>query len=115
MVEKEYRLNIRLSRQDWDKINLLAGKSTCRSLSGYARKVLLQQPVKVFYRNQSFDEFEDQMAGRLLPILEAFHDKFQSFDQQTTAGMRQAHLDFLATVSEIRTILSKFTDQCFPK
>ena len=115
IVEKEHRLNIRLSQRDWDKISALAGKSTCRSLSEYARKVLLQQPVKIFYRNATFDEFEDQMAGRLLPTLEAFQDKFQTFDQWTTAGALQTHLDFLETAAEISALLAKFADQCLPK
>ncbi len=63
------RLNLRLSQQEWDKIHRLAANSTCRSTSEYARKVLAQKPVKVFYRNQSFDNFEEQMV-RLLAQLE---------------------------------------------
>lgn len=70
------RLNIRLSQQEWDKIHKLSFNTTCRSVSEYARKVLSEKPVKVFYRNQSFDNFETQMT-RLLPQLEAYSDNFE--------------------------------------
>ena len=66
-----HRLNIRLDQKEWDKVHKLTSNSTCRSVSEYARKVLLEKPVRVFYRNQSFDDFEEQMI-RLLPQLEAF-------------------------------------------
>jgi hypothetical protein len=69
------RLNIRLSDQEWDKVHRLSSNTTCRSISEYARKVLLNHPVKVFYRNQSFDNFEEQMT-RLIPLLETTNDTF---------------------------------------
>ena len=69
------RLNIRLSDQEWDKVHQLSSNTTCRSISEYARKLLLNKPVKVFYRNQSFDHFEEQMT-RILPLLETVSDNF---------------------------------------
>jgi hypothetical protein len=45
------RLNVRLSQQEWDKVHKLSANSTCRSISDYARKVLSEKPVKVFYRS----------------------------------------------------------------
>jgi hypothetical protein len=35
----------------------LISRTTCRSMSEYARKSMLGKPIKVFYRNKSFDEF----------------------------------------------------------
>jgi MobC-like protein len=69
------RLNLRLTQQEWDKIHRLAANSTCRSTSEYARKVLSQKPVRVFYRNQSFDDFEERML-RLLPELNTANQNF---------------------------------------
>lgn len=37
-------------------IERLSG-TTCRSLSEYARKSMLGKPIRVYYRNKSFDEF----------------------------------------------------------
>jgi len=110
------RLNIRLSQQEWDKVHKLSANSTCRSVSEYARKVLSEKPVKVFYRNQSFDEFEDRMTT-LLPLLEAFGDNFSHLiktrpDLQTLVD---AHGAFSKTAEEIKTHLEKLSDQCDPK
>lgn len=35
--------------------------TTCRKLSEYARNVLLQKPVRIKYRNQSADDFLQEM------------------------------------------------------
>jgi uncharacterized protein (DUF1778 family) len=78
------RLNIRLSDQEWDKVHRLSANTTCRNISDYARKVLLNHPVKVFYRNQSFDNFEEQMI-RLLPLLEANIEKLSDHATQNNA------------------------------
>jgi hypothetical protein len=114
IAEGEHRLNIRLSSPEWDKIDRLARNSTCRTVSEYARKVLAQQPVRIFYRNKSFDDFEEQMTGRLLPVLETFNKKFQSLLPADPA-LFEAHQQFTSTVREIRTWLAKLSDQCDQK
>jgi len=88
------RLNLRLTQQEWDKIHRLAANSTCRSTSEYARKVLSQKPVRVFYRNQSFDNFEEQMV-RLLPQLETYGNDFAQLSE---------------TIKEIKDHLIKLSD-----
>jgi len=35
--------------------------SVCRTLSGYARKLILKKPVTIFSRNQSLDDFMEEM------------------------------------------------------
>ncbi len=90
------RLNIRLSTQEWDKIHRLSSNTTCRSISEYARKVLLNHPVKVFYRNQSFDNFEEQMI-RLIPQLENANDTFDRLVEK---------LDPLKNIPELRADLA---------
>ena len=39
----------------------LVGKTTCRSVSEYARKVCLARPVVQYYRNQSLDDLVNQL------------------------------------------------------
>jgi chromatin segregation and condensation protein Rec8/ScpA/Scc1 (kleisin family) len=110
------RLNIRLSQQEWDKVHKLSANSTCRSVSEYARKVLSEKPVKVFYRNQSFDEFEERMT-QLLPLLEAFGENFSQL-VKTRADLQpllDSHRDFSKTAAAIKTHLEKLSDQCDPK
>jgi uncharacterized protein (DUF1778 family) len=93
---KEYRLNIRLSESEWNKIQHHASNTTCRSTSEYCRKVLLNKPVRVFYRNQSFDDFEEELV-RLLPMLNAY---------------AKDHDNFVATANEIKALLIKIADTC---
>ncbi|HEV3326264.1 MAG TPA: hypothetical protein VG052_11690 [Puia sp.] len=110
------RLNIRLSQQEWDKVHKLSANSTCRSVSEYARKVLSEKPVKVFYRNQSFDEFEERMT-QLLPVLEAFGENFSQLikTRADLQSLLDSHRDFSKTAAEIKAHLEKLSDQCDPK
>ena len=117
-----HRLNIRLDQKEWDKVHKLTSNSTCRSVSEYARKVLLEKPVRVFYRNQSFDDFEETMI-RVLAQLENFGDNFDrlvkkslSMDMAGMSSTAPVLLDyqqqFLATAKEIRTHVKKLSDLC---
>lgn len=62
--EKKVRsilLPIRLNADEKKKLHSFYGKTTCNSLSEYARSVLLKEPVTVLYRNQTADEFLAEM------------------------------------------------------
>jgi hypothetical protein len=54
-------LHIRLKEADYNKIHEKFEKSTDRKLSEYARKVLLNKPITVNQRNQSFDDFMTEL------------------------------------------------------
>jgi hypothetical protein len=54
-------LHIRLKEEDYNKIRIKFSKSTCRKLSEYARRVLLDKVVTVNQRNQSVDDFMAEM------------------------------------------------------
>lgn len=120
------RLNIRLSQQEWDKVHKLSSNTTCRSVSEYARKVLSEKPVKVFYRNQSFDDFEELMI-RLLAQLETFGDNFDQLVKKLSPLENIPELTatlplllvcargFSGTTEEIRKKIEKLSDQCDPK
>lgn len=54
-------LHIRLKEEDYKNINSKFSKSTCRKLSEYARRVLLDKVVTVNQRNQSLDDFMTEM------------------------------------------------------
>ena len=54
-------LHIRLKETEYDKINLKFSTSTCRKLSEYARRVLLEKQIIVNQRNQSLDDFMAEM------------------------------------------------------
>ena len=123
---RQLRLNIRLSQQEWDKVHKLASNTTCRSISEYARKVLAEKPVKVFYRNRSFDEFEEKMT-RLLPQLESYGDNFALLVKKISSrdGMLEikailplllaCEKEFSGNVEVIKRQIEKLSDQCDPK
>lgn len=47
---------VRMNPTEYDNLEKLYAKSTCRQLSEYLRKVVLQKPVTIKYRNESADE-----------------------------------------------------------
>jgi len=60
-ISRKKRLHVRLTDSEFDKINLGFKKSTKRKLSEYARAILLNKPITVYTRNQSFDDFVAEM------------------------------------------------------
>ena len=56
-------ISFRVKPAEYQKIHILFSQSTHRKLSEYARNVLLQKPVIIRTRNQSADQFLDQMIG----------------------------------------------------
>lgn len=60
---RQHWLGLRLSETELNQLKKLASKTTARTLSDYARQVLLQEPVRVLYRNQSADDFLTEMLS----------------------------------------------------
>ncbi len=52
---------VRMNNIEFEQAEKLRKQSTERSLSSYARKLFLQKPVTMKYRNQSADDFLKQM------------------------------------------------------
>jgi hypothetical protein len=58
---RSFILTLRLNEQEKQKLDSLCARAQCNSISEYARDVLLEEPVKIKYRNQSADEFLEEM------------------------------------------------------
>ena len=86
-------LPIRLNTNEKKKLNHLYNRSTCNSLSEYARQVLLREPVFIKYRNQSADVFLEEMI-QLKNELNAIGNNFNQ-------AVHKLHT--LGRVPEIRT------------
>ena len=54
-------ISFRVKQAEYNIIHGYFSKTTCRKLSEYVRNVLLQKPVNINYRNQSADEFLQEM------------------------------------------------------
>ena len=68
-------LHLRLTPDEYQKIMKEFNKSTCRKISDYARKNLLQKPIVNTYRNKSLDDFMAEMI-RLRMELNAIGNNF---------------------------------------
>lgn len=55
-------LHVRLKPEEYDALHKYFRKTTCRKLSDYARKILLNKPFTTTYRNRSMDALIAEMA-----------------------------------------------------
>jgi hypothetical protein len=65
MMERENsnrtrRITLRLTPEEYAKIEHKYKASTCRKLSDYVRKHLFGKPITTTYRNQSLDDFMEE-------------------------------------------------------
>ena len=68
---------VRMNLEEFEKVEILRKKSTERNLSTYLRKISLQQPVTIKYRNQSADDFLKDM----LPLKKELNGIGNNFNQ----------------------------------
>lgn len=62
--QKEIRskwVTIRFNETERNKLEKLYKKTTCNNVGEYSRSVLLNEPVTVFFRNQSADDFLEEI------------------------------------------------------
>ncbi len=88
-------LHLRLKPTEYNQIHRQFTKTTCRKLSEYARKVLLNKPITVTYRNQSLDDFMTEMM-RLRQELNSLGNNFNQ-------AVKKLHS--LTQIGEFRTWL----------
>ncbi|AOW11228.1 mobilization protein [Flavobacterium gilvum] len=56
------KITLRLTPEEYTNIEQKWKASTCRKLSDYVRKQLFNKPITTYYRNQSLDDFIEEMA-----------------------------------------------------
>ena len=104
-------LYIRLKETEYDKINLKFSKSTCRKLSEYARRVLLEKQITVNQRNQSLDDFMAEMI-RLRNELNAIGNNFnQSVKKMYTLSQIQEFKNWIISTENRTKILFEKVDE----
>lgn len=55
------RIHLRFTEKDFGIIHKRFSASTCRSISEYGRRILLEKSITVNHRNQSLDDFMTEM------------------------------------------------------
>jgi predicted metalloprotease with PDZ domain len=88
-------LHIRLKEDEYNRIYKKFSNSTCRKLSEYARRVLLDKVITTNQRNQSLDDFMTEMI-RLRNELNAIGNNFnQSVKRLHTLSQLQEFKSWL--------------------
>jgi hypothetical protein len=70
-------ISFRVKPDEYNQIHSNFSSSTCRKLSDYARKVLLNKPFTIKYRNQSADEF----LSAMIPLKNELNSIGKNFNQ----------------------------------
>lgn len=115
-------LHIRLKEEEYNKINKKFSNSTCRKLSEYARRVLLDKVITINQRNQSFDDFMTEMI-KLRNELNALGNNFnQAVKKLHTLNQLQEFKSWLISnensqkillekVNEIKSKINQISDK----
>ena len=115
-------LHIRLKEEDYNRISRNFSKSTCRKLSEYARRVLLDKAITVNQRNQSLDDFMTEMinlrnelkaiGNNLNQSVKKLHTLNQISEFKTWLIANEIHQKVLAEkVDEIKSKINQISDK----
>lgn len=98
-----YHFGILMNQEDIQRLKEQAARSTCGSLSEFARRILLGRQVTVLYRNESLDKFLDEavlMRNELAMI------------RQTLPRTGENEKRMIILLENIQSIISKIYEQC---
>ena len=94
-INRSRLLQVRLTAKELEKIHTKFSQSTCRKLSDYIRKVLLDKPITVNQRNQSLDDFMAEMI--------ALRNELNAIGNNFNQTVKRLHA--LQQIDEIKTWL----------
>ena len=92
-------LHIRLTQLEFKKINTDLTHSTKRKMSEYVRAILLDKPITVYTRNQSFDDFVAELI-LLRRELNAIGNNFNQSVKKLNAMVEIAQIKIWAQLNE---------------
>lgn len=115
-------LHIRLTEDEYNSINKQFEKTTCRKLSDFVRRILLNRKMTVYIRNQSLDDFMAEMIqlrNELSHIGNNFNQsvkKLHTLDSIPEIKMwailnESSKKAFMKKVDEIKIYINKISDK----
>jgi hypothetical protein len=118
MSESIKRVSFQIKPGEYQQIEKFRRSTTCRSLSEYARKVLLAKPVVVKYRNESADQYLEEMIllkNELNDIGNNFNQAVKRLHTLDTTGQMRSwlavyestHHSLIRKVDEIKERLNQ--------
>jgi hypothetical protein len=99
-------LTIRLKVKEYERLKERFANTTCRSLNRYARNVLSNAPVKVFFRNKSFDEFVEE-AILLRKEMQLIREHLP-FTKDSENRLVELHLEIKESINKLADYVSKY-------
>src|SRR5262249_45154943 len=90
---------------DFEALKKAFAKSNCRTISGYVRKVSLQQPVEIITRNASFDDLVQEIVSLRKELASV---------RQTFRTGSENEVRLLSLQEDIRDRINKIADLCMP-
>ena len=99
-ANKSRRIILRLTGEEYGKLEKRWKTSTCRNLSEYVRLVLFTKPVLTRYRNQSLDD----LMAELIELKSELSRVGNNFNQAVR------RLNSIEKITEIRTWLISYED-----
>ena len=94
------------TQEEWLKVKVKIGQSTCRSNAEFLRKLALGKPVRMFYRSKSIDDLVNECI--------ALRKEMQAIREMSP--LKEGNLEKLVAIqTEIKTIINKIADQCMQK
>ncbi|MGN6420709.1 MAG: plasmid mobilization protein [Pseudobacter sp.] len=116
------RLHVRLTDQEYEILSDRLASTTCRQISDYARKLLLQKPVTVYHRNQSLDQLMpllvtikndlNALANNYNQVVRKLHLLQHQADLKAWLPMHEKNQQLLQRkVSDIKVLIAQISDQ----
>jgi hypothetical protein len=115
-------LHIRLKEDELSKINKKFSASTCRKLSEYARRVLLDKVITVYTRSESMDDLMTELillknelsaiGNNFNQVVKRLHTMDDKQDLQSWLLLNEKHKEnFFKKVEEINQKITQLSDQ----
>ena len=121
-INRSKLLKVRLTPKEMDTIHNKFAKTTCRKLSEYVRKVLLDKPVTMYHRNKSLDDFMSEMitlrnelnaiGNNYNQVVKRLHSLVHLEEIKTWALLNESSKQILLKkVDEIKLKIAQINDQ----
>jgi mobilization protein MobC len=77
-------MTIRVSLEEYANLREKFEKTTCRTMTEWCRNLIFQNPVTVYYRNESLDQF--------LPIAIGIKNELQAAGRNLNQAVKKLHI-----------------------
>lgn len=104
-------LHLRLTEDEHSKIHKKFSASTCRKLSEYARRILLDKVVTVYQRNRSLDDFMAEMIKLRNELNAIGNNVNQSVKKLHTLNHLQEFKSWIIQHENLQKILLEKTEE----